>query len=639
MRHKWILVGWLLGAVAHSGICGFIGGAQNAAELPARAESSAGWADSAGGFVSPEVDADLDAVREPVLPDARYVAQWCDGMRSTGGKLGPWHDTRSVPKLQDRELFSPGNPVRWLLDQAAIPVPPDRWVEFVGGDRLPGRVVAFRDGTQSPRHRLPPHLVVVPDQRVDAPDSPGRSEIRVTTAWLRRIVWKPVARAFRARTVFTSDGRQLEYRALRFGERSVFFLRDGGVVELAFADIDELHLAPLNPWEAYFEQLTALAPAAGQRLVRYETAAGLRVTSTTERFQALSYGAVENPASWYHLAHPPWSLEPLWLASDSIRLREYFWPHEVPLSRIEPVRSRYEGALGTFWPWQADRNVEGGWLESGGEIFAWGFGVHGNSELEFALPEGVRSFGTRLGLDHLAGRGGCARGRILLDSASGPVFVGKTLVGASEVLDTKRLAFDTERPPRRLVLQTEAMPPDAPAGADPLDIRDAVDWLEPLVELDPQRLEEEMLLRGSRMVPCWQGWTVTMAETPRVRLVSQWDEYGGPPRGYRLLVAAAPGPLRVSGSVRPWPYRDRLLVAVSRPPNVPASRLEIRVEGRLAGTFDIPVRASGDAPPLAVSLAEYHGREVRVDLFQWPADERSLVQWDAIALVNRTEVE
>lgn len=603
-----------------------------------RAEDNVALAPAPGWSSPPEWGNDLDAVREPVLPEARYLVQWCDGSRTVGGKLGPWHDTKTVPKLQDRELFHPGNPVRWVMDMASTPVKPEHWVEFVGGDRLPGRVIAFGDGTQSPRRRLPPHLIVVPEQRVDPPDSPGRSEVRVTTAWLRRIVWRQVAQSFRPRTAFSSDGRQVEYRALRFGERSVFLLRDGGVVELPFADLDELHLALVDPWEAYFDQLTALAPAPEHRVVRYETAGGLRVTSTTERFQAMSYGAVENPASWYHLAQPAWSLEPLWLASDSIRLREYFWPHEVPLSRIEPVRTRYDGALGNFWPWQADRNVEGGWLESGGQMYAWGLGVHGSSELEFPLPEGVRSVRALLGLDHLAGRGGCARGYIRVETAREPLFVGKTLVGSGEVLDTKRLTLAPHRPARRLILQTEAAPPDAPDGADPFDIRDAIDWLEPMVELDPQRVAAELLLRGSRMIPCWQGWTVTTAETPQVRLVTQWDEYGGASRAYQRMVAAAPGPLRVSGRLTPRPYRDQLLVAVSRPPNVPPSRLEIRAEGRPVATFDIPVRHSPEAPPLAISLARYHGREIQIDLIQWPGDERSLVQWEALELVNRTEV-
>ncbi len=618
--------------------CRWIAAAQAASAAPVAAERNSGAMPGLSGPVLPEIGEELDSIREPVLPESRYLVQWCDGTRSAGPALGPWHDTKSVPKLRDRELFGSSNPVRWIMDLAAVPSEPDRWVEFAGGDRLPGRVVAFRDGTQSPRERLPPHLIVVPEQRVDAPDSSGRLEVRVSTAWVRRIVWRQAAERFRPRTVFTSDGRQLEYRALRFGERSVFLLREDGVVEIPFAEIDDLHLAPVEPWDAYFDQLAALAPAADQRLVRYQTATGLRVTSTTERFQAMSYGAVENPASWYHLAHPAWSLEPLWLPADSICLREYFWPHEVPLSRIEPARSRYTPALGNFWPWQADRNVEGTWLESGGERFAWGFGVHGSSELEFSLPPSARSVRTRLGLDHLAGRGGCARGRILVDPASAPLFVGKTLVGSGEVLDSGWLSLGRRPGPRRLILQTEATPPDAPPGTDPLDIRDAVDWLEPMVELDPRAVADELLLRAARMIPCWQGWTVTTAETPRVRLVTQWDEYGGGLRGYRLLVAAAPGPLRLSGRLMPRPYRDRLLVAVSRPPNVPPSRLEIRADGRPLGTFDIPVRNSGEVPPLVVSLVEYHGREVGIDLLQWSREERSLVCWHAISLVNRTEV-
>ena len=639
MRRGYCALELAVVAAAFFTVAGLVSrGAQTASGASMPADSDAVAAPAAGWSSRPEVGDVLDTIREPVLPDSRYLVQWCDGTRTVGARLGPWHDTKAVPKLEDRELFNPSNPVRWVMDVAAVRVAPERWLEFVGGDRLPGRVIAFRDGSQSPRRRLPPHLIVVPEQRIDAPDSSGSSEIHVTTAWLRRIVWRQVAQAFRPRTVFSSDGRQLEYRAMRFGEHSVFLLREGGVVEIPFAEIDELHLAPMDPWEAYFDQLTALAPGAEHRLVRYETTSGLRVTSTTERFQAMSYGAVDNPSSWYHLAQPAWSLQPLWMAADSIRLREYFGPHEVPLSKIEPVRTRYEGTLGDFWPWQADRNVEGGWLESGGQIYAWGFGVHGNSELEFVLPEAARAVRTCLGLDHLAGLGGCARGVIRVEPASAPLFVGKTLVGSTEVQNTNRLAFDPNRPPRRLILQTEAAPPDAPPGADPLDIRDAVDWLEPLLELDPQRVASEQLLRAARMIPCWQGWRVTTAEAPHVRLVTQWDEYGGAPRAYQLLVAAAPGPMRVSGRLTPRPYRDQLLVSVSRPPNVSPSRLEIRVEGRPVGTFDIPVRASAEAPPLVASLAKYHGREVQIDLIHWPSDERSLVRWDALGLVGRTEV-
>ncbi len=586
-----------------------------------------------------EITRYAELVREPVLPELRYVGQWMDGTRATGSSVAPWHETKASPKLAGRDLFDPTNPIRWLVDNSVALVPPESWVEFIGGDCLPGRVVGFRDGQESPRERLAPHLLVVPQQRLDTPDAATRPSVRVTTSWVRRIVWEPVADEYRPRTLFFADGRQLDFRALRFAESSVRLLREDGIREVPLGEIAELHLAVSDPWEAYFEQVTALAPEPGARLVCLETGGGLRVTSTTERFQATVNGPADKSSSWYHLVHPAWSLDALWLGHDSIRVRQYFAPHEVPLSRIEPSRSRQQSDLGGTWRWQADRNCEGAILECGGTGYPWGFGVHASCELEFPLPAGVRAFRTRLGLDQLAGNGGCVQARVLINPpAAQSLYTSGVMVGSAEVADTGRLAFDPQKPPTGLILQVDATPKTPPAGADPLDVRDAFNWLEPLVELDPERLPSELLRRGPRMIPCWQNWTMTSADSPTARLVSLWDEYGAQPRGYRLAVSAAPGPVRVSGKVTPWPYRDRLMVCVCRPPNVPGSKLEVRVDGKPLGSFEVPVRQSPEFPPLVFSVAEYHGRDVAIDLIQSSADEKAVVEWRAISLVGRTQV-
>ena len=61
-------------------------------------------------------------------------------------------------------------------------------------------------------------------------------------------------------------------------------------------------------------------------------------TSSSERFQGSSYGCHEEPANWYHRVQPAWSLD-----------GRYFLPHEVPLSKIDPVEVRPESDLGG-WP-------------------------------------------------------------------------------------------------------------------------------------------------------------------------------------------------------------------------------------------------------------------------------------------------
>lgn len=578
-----------------------------------------------------------DLVREPVLPAVRYVAQWTDGARTVSDTVAPWSETRSAPKIAGRELLDPKNHVRWLLDNATAPAAPEQWIEFVGGDRLPGVVAGYQEGNESPKERLPPHLLVVPQQRVDWPDGAARQHLRVTIPWIRRIVIEPTTEEYRPRTVFCTDGRQLGYRSIRFTADGVQLLRTEGVQDVPLDSIAELHMPPVDPWDAYYEQLAALAPEPSARLVRYETALGMRATGTTERFQARAYGQADKSSSWNHLVHPAWSLDAFWLPHDAIRTRQYFLPHEVSLSRIEPRRIGQQSDLGGYWPWQADRNVEGGMLEVGGASFPWGFGIHGASELEFPLTPAVRSFRTRFGLDQLAGNGGCVRASVAAGTTTlQPLFTSPVIVGSADLADTGRLAFS--KPPARLVLSVDPLKTGGPPGSDPLDIRDSFDWIEPLVELDPETIQAEVLRRGPKLIPCWNKWTVTTGDAPIAKLVSVWDEYTQPVQGYRLMVSAAGGPLRLSGKTTPRPYRDRLVIAVSRPPNVPGSRLEVRLDGRPLQTFDVPVRQSSDSPPLVVSLAEFHGRKVAIDLIQLSPDEKAVVQWRAISLVGRTEV-
>jgi hypothetical protein len=569
----------------------------------------------------------------------RYTGEWTDGSRRTGDEVGPWNQKESAPSLAGKPLFSGGSSIRWFADNSIEPAdPPRAMIELVGGDRLPGRVTGLSDGDESPLERLPSHFVVVPYARLDWPGEP-RPQIRVRSGWVRRIVWKRVTDRYQPQTLLFVDGRKLDFRSARVTETSVQLLREDGIREVPLADVAELHLPRHDPWEAYFEQLAELSPDGTAGLVEIETSDGLRVTSSSDRFQANAYGSPEDSAKWYHLVQPAWSLDAFWLRHREVRLRRFFPPNEVRLSRIEPVQVRQQSDLGGDWPWRVDRNAEGGPLQSGGLEHAWGFGIHAANEMQFPLPNFARALQTRLGLDALAGDGGCVEASILLGSAAGkPLYASGPIVGSAKVLSTGRLALDTpSQSSGRLVLRVDAAHDRRPEGADPLDVRDACDWIEPILELDLGQLRGEIARLAPRRIPAWQDWQVTTGDQESARLANYWDQTDSHRPTFRLMARADGPPLRLSRKLTIRPDRYRLLLAVSRPPSSPASTIEVQVDGQKVAELEVPVRSGREAPePLAVSLVEHEGRQVTVDLIQQAQEPGALVEWRSITLAGPT---
>lgn len=581
--------------------------------------------------------------REPTSPRLRYLGKWTDGTVLRGDAVAPWNDTKSAPQLAGRPLMEKDRSIRWLLeDTLLVEAPPTSWIEFTGGDVMPGRVVGAGTGVESPALRLPAYLEVSPYAPIDWPDGPSRPRIRVHQASVRRIVWQSMTRSYQPRTLFYRDGRQMDFRAVRFTATGIQLLREDGIQEVSLEEAGELHMSPSDSWEAWLDQVATLSPDGAARLLQIETSAGMRLTGSLDRFQAKSRGGQDDPKNWYHLVQPAWSLDAFWVQHCVIRLRRYFAPHEVPLSWVEPSAVRHEADLGGPWPWRADRNVEGGPLVSGGQPYAWGFGVHAAQELEFLLPPMARSFRSRLGLDQIAGEGGCVRARVVLGSSGAkPAYEKPMLIGSAETFDTGRLALDSPgQSPTRLILHVNRVRQGRPPAADPFGIRAHFDWLEPLVELDAEQVAAEAFRRAPPRIPAWQGWKVVSEGREGARLVNHWDEAASRVPVYRLLAASPKSSLTLTNKLRIGPNKDYLTIAVHRPPQATASKIEIRVDGRQIersgkplAPLDVPARhAETPPPPLMISLEEFTGREVTVDLVQQSPEEKGLVQWDAITL-------
>jgi len=573
---------------------------------------------------------------------ARYLAVFSDGSHVEGETVTGWHEHPGDPKLDETTLANPGRPLRWLRDRRLAAYRPrvlgPGYVELVGGDRIPGHVVAYQEGEFHTLEAHWPYYVVQTSVPIHLPGRPERRQIRVLANALQRIVMRPQqGRRFQPGTVFARDGRQLVFQRFQWGDSSVRLLLRNDVQELPPEEIDEIHLPVPDQWTTYYAELAALSGDLSGELIRLETTHGFLVTGSTERFHAAVVSDTNSPEHWYHMVQPAWSLDPIWMHFPTIRTRWHFRPHEVPLSRIAPDRVEQRSLLAHGHPWQTDRNVRGGTLLAGDRLYGWGFGVHATNELWFRLPSAVRAFQSRVGLDRLAGDGGCARAMVFANAPKGkPLFASPPLVGSSEVHATGELALAGPKAGQdTLILMADAFHRGRPKGADPLDIRDTVDWLEPLLRLDPATLRTELNGRIPDLVPAWHGWTMTVEGNGSLRHRSLWDLGQSPEPRWAMTVGTGNPRLILTTDRRITADQHWLLVRLKQlAPEAKPGQLEIRRGETVVARFAVP--SCGWAPPVCVPLAESQQRDAKLEVVYSPHDAKEQIEWLALTPIDWT---
>ncbi|MSR57636.1 MAG: hypothetical protein EXS05_08185 [Planctomycetaceae bacterium] len=585
----------------------------------------------------------LVAVPDEAGAALRFAAQLQSGKRIEGNELRGWHETKAEPRLDAQELFNPADRAVWIEDRAARSIdPPAAFIEFTNGDRLPGRVTAFRTGRESAFRHLPPHFLIAAAIDVDSPDNLRSAGVPIRASWLRRVVWqKSEDERYQPGTLWYRDGRQLAYRALRWAAGSVRLLLEQETREIPFAEIAEVHLPAADPWEAWLEQLALIAPAGTGRLIQIETTDGVRLTCSMERFLAQSRDP-SKPELWQHGFQPAWSVEPVWLWHRTIRMRRFFDPQQPPLTLFEPSQVVQRANFIVGGSWQRNRSVQRLPLRCSGQSFAWGLGVHAYCELTFELPSIVRGFRSQYGLDQAVGRGGCVRAAVFGGPPTGAALHQSAIVvGSRQLFDTGVLALpDAGGGRRRLTLVVDPVLAERPAGADPFEIRDMFDWLQPTLELDLAALQSAIHERSARMAPVWHDWALVPQEPGNVLLSNLLDPFR--PQALRFVTEVAPraGWLGFSRQLEIQPEHHFLLLAASRFEKETApSRIQVRVEGRATAEFELPVRNSLFEPdPLLVPVDGRSGRNVTFEVFQIGDTPQARVEWRAIDLVAANPV-
>jgi len=604
----------------------------------------------------------FSAKAQTFAPNERVVGMLNDGARIQADSIKEWHDENARPSFAGHAVFDQKRPVRWILDQS-VPLPelPKAYVEMFGGDRLPCRVVDFQRSEKWVYETLGEYLIVEPLIQVDFPGQPTTPFLRISTDWLKRVVFDEKAgipTQWIPGTVFLHDGSRITYRVVRWSSSGPSLLTDSGVKKLLYSQVAELHLPQRDEWETYFEQLAVLNPGLASRLIQVETSNGLQITVSKDRLIAKHSGDHNKSENWYPLMHPAWSFDPITVPLRTIRSWRFFAAEQPPMTIFNPSVSRDAPVFSTGWDPVWHRSVQSTAMRNNRQLCGWGFGVHAPTSLAFPIHPVVRQVRSRTGLDQLVGQGGCARAEIAIQSKrTQPFFRSEVFIGSEKSEDTgwKNVSV-TEGKSDHVILTADPIINQRPEVADPFDVRDCLNWIEPEWKLHKVQLVKEVARRTPGRISVLNGWDissrlkpkssnndqtstkVTSAESEDTPLVVQniWDKTITEDERSRLLIKAS-GPFTVFRQRRQIEKQHRWLAAcISKPANsTDPATIIIRIDGRAMIEANVPVRTSRQDPdPVLIPVSEFQGMKPTIEIVLLNAGDKSFVDWRGISFLQ-----
>jgi hypothetical protein len=523
------------------------------------------------------------------------------------------------------------NPVRTIRDTTLARARLNAgYIEFRNGDRLAGRVIGHVEAQKEPG--LPAHLIIEADIDLGFPKVFRRDQIRVLPDWISRIVQrKLVDRDLPTNSVQLADGTTQSFRAFKWRAESLELLTDTGVIQHRLEQLAAIELATIGSWDDWQRQLAALSPTLDTPLIRLELAGGTVLTTSQRRHLPRTQGG-EDSDRWFHLVQPAWSLDLLAVPLRQIRVQTYFAPTETPLGIVRPTASRHRSLLSQAWPApRFNENLAGNGLRSEGRQWAWGMSVQAEHALDFDCPASARRLQTRLALDPAVGDGGAARARV--EMRENKLFESQVLVGSRMVVDSGPLPLATG--PARLGLVADAAVRDRPKLADPLEICDLVNWLEPIVEHDVTQLRREVEARYAASHPWLAGWTVDTVEAGNWNPIHRFDETDIERPCFRQLLALR-GPLTLTRQIAVDSSSTTALLRFGRlAGESQAAHLEISVDGRRVWNDNLPTSTGPFAETFAirVPLQATSGQPLELIVRLTPAAQNALVDWRGMNLI------
>lgn len=589
-----------------------------------------------------------------------------------GQIVGPvdiaWSAEERLPMVAGKSLADAESqirvlqPVRTSLALRGSVRLPNFYLEMIDGDRLPVRELSVAPADRLPGRFGALELWVVPDLLSTRLAGAEQRPVRVRTRWLRRLVQgegEKSAEPGLPGTLRTSDGRVISFRTVRFEPGQVVALGEQGIVRAPLATVVELNLPTLDPWQAYCEQLVLLAPDLSVPLLRIHTPEGLTATLSPRgiRPQLAGEDAANQAGDGALAVQPAWALDPLTVVPTNVTCWERHRATEVPLDRLIPTSRQAGSILPAGRRPQRGSSVVGWPLVAGGAERRLGYGVAARSELSFPLPDSAVGFRTLVGLDRAAGDGGCAIGLVHGNAISEkPLYRSDFLIGSKTLVDTGLLPLNGAR---RLLLVADPAHAPRPAGADPLDIRDLLDWISPTVILDPARLLSAIQQSAPGGLPGWEDWSLPAEDLAQLQVEQGWQ--GAPaaaPSAEEQPPALVDRPLPAARFVAEVAPRDPFLaltrsIAVGREDRWllvrvsgrslsggEAPHAQVRFRGAAVAEFSLPVADENHpAEPVALPWERFQGEQGELEILLFSLSERSRLQFGSVELTETLPTE
>ena len=582
----------------------------------------------------------------------RFVANLADGERIGTSRFATWPVPGAPSRWGDQDLLASENPVRLVRDRQANVELRTPFLVLANGDVLTGSATELDD--EPGREDAVPRVKV----QLEGILPVSGTGVSVRTDRILRIVGSAEA-SLRQQpppgTVELADGRRLAARSIKWREYGLAMLTAEGIVEANYAEIVDAVFPGIDRTAAVLDDNLWAGDTSRGTIARFQLAGGAIITASRisreqERSRRRNRSGVE--LATYYYAQPAWADQPLALPEVEIAWCGYRSANQAPLSLLpgELVASRrYVGTGGT---WQRGASGE---LPACGEIESdVAIRTRAHSEIAFDLPAGAKTLTTTVGLDRAVGSGGCVRCRIVADKPGGRVLWDSgVLLGSDGPRPTGTLHVTGLS---RLVLITDAAHAERPPGADPLDIRDEVSWLAPLVEIEldhTQRLP--VVLAGL------EHWQMAGDGLAAAQITSEWNarRQSWDP----VLTLPKNKPLVLTRKVRVTRAGDVLELFTACPDELDEQELALTVNGQpLAYTTNANrtelrkwlhsygrqrLRDEDEAAAMSDRLAywwdlqSWRGKEVTLQLSIVGRRERNEVAWRGLAvrsaIVNLSE--
>ncbi len=429
----------------------------------------------------------------------RYEVVWRNGEVTRDKNLPNWNGHTEKPSFKGRRLFDINLHARLIRDTSRTAGLKPPYIVMINGDVIPGRIVRY--SANEDVLSLPKHLVVeLRDQMGSFEDQ----SVSVRLDRIRRIVGTLGGSKSRHKTGCTTrSGRHFRPRAVRWRETGITTLTGDKVESIDFPEIAQLWLPSGEDASLLMDDYCFPFPELNTLVCRMQTEQGAVLSFRRELLRGDSQPIAGGKRVAVQVIHPSWAIRPLYVARDSIIQRGYRRPMEYPVSQL-PATTLGKNAGVHYLPWVRNRSVQGGILQCRDMFADFGIGTHSHSEVAFRLPERAAKFSCWVGINRGVADGGCATVKIYRDKVEGgPLWASGHLRGGQPPVAVGGLDVSGAK---QLVLVTEFAHEGRPKDADPLDIRDHVDWLFPTIDALPS--PEHNQLRLPRFLHGWNDWSI-----------------------------------------------------------------------------------------------------------------------------------